>query len=257
MKKNIVVFGIVLLFLGLALTPTINSSLVNIQSGAEEEQEDEEYIEIEVYNFKGKYGFEKIKKKITIQEFKDLQNDFESLKNKQLSIEDKIQQNIQIYKDYSLISEDYSYENIKKMADEQKSYLNRIASIGYFSYKLHRIEENANPVVVNLFSFTAFGMGPVIGVSLGFPPWRIIWPFVFPSIPALSVWATAAFAGGSEEGFLYANGLLGDHITEDAHFCIILGFIGVSVFQLIPNYNDLTVSTWGTGVGYSAFCVGV
>jgi len=64
MKKNIVVFGVVLLFLALALTPTINSSFVNIKSEGEENK-DQECIEVEVYDFKGKYGYENHTKKLT------------------------------------------------------------------------------------------------------------------------------------------------------------------------------------------------
>jgi hypothetical protein len=260
MKKNIVVFGMVLLFLGLAFTPTINSSFVNVNSEGEEEQnEDAEYVEIEVYDFKGKYGFQKTIKNLSISDFHNLKNEDKAINSKKLTIKETVKQTIQLFKKYNLISEEYSYEKIERMANEQKTYLDRIAKIGYVSYKINQIKEKTNSIVLNLGSFTAFGMAPVVGISLGFPPWRIIWPIVFPGVPAISAWASAAFAGGGDYGFLYAKGLMGEQITEEAHFSILLGFIGVSVFYVLPSYNpdDPRLITYGAGTGFSAFCAAV
>ena len=249
MKKNIVVFGVVLLFLALALTPTINSSFVNIKSEGEENK-DQECIEVEVYDFKGKYGYENHTKKLTDEDFEIFQNELKSLKNSDMSLEDKIKQQIKFFKKYDLISQDYSYEYIEASVKEQKSYLQKMANIG----KLYQIiNKNDYDAVLNFLSFDLFYISNGMGVAIGFPPWKIIWGISLPYIPTFSFWATALIE--SQEPIIVETfGLLGYQDCWEAVIVAFLGFVGIVTFIPLVSPGSNQEHWIGIGLGFSGFC---
>jgi hypothetical protein len=248
MEKNVIVFGILLLFLGLAFTPTINSSFVNVNSEGEEEQnEDEEYVEIEIYEFKGKFGIEKEKKKITFDNFESLQIDLNSIQERDFSLKNRIKNYIEIYKKYGLISEEHTYEKMEIMLKEQQSYMNSISN------KADKEDES----VYNLMSLYHMEAKDFSISGIGFPPFLflylksflgILFPFLL-LIP--DIWATATLK--CDYLSIITFGLLGlksDIPWGDNIIVTLLGVIGYGFIWFLPPESTLIFDSFG----FTAFC---
>jgi hypothetical protein len=254
MKKIVISFAIILMFLGLAFIPAINSSFVKINSENEGEQnEDKEYIEVEVYDFKGFYGFEKTVKKLTTKQYNKLKNDLDSIKMRDSSLKTDINQQIQVYKKYNLISNDYSYEQMEKTYNKQKPILRLWAYQSFLNCKFNKSIKKDN-CSMNLLALSSFEITEVVGISIGISPTRFLWPYVFPWYPIPSLWATALFSG---YGFANSTGLLGKKSfngEESYSIFFMLGFIGITI---LISYNQSRVPPFGDfdcfGIGFSAF----
>jgi hypothetical protein len=250
MKKNVIVFGIVLLFLGLAFTPIINSSFIQIQSEIEEENDDNEFIEVEVYNFKGKYGYEKTLKQITIKDYQNLIKEQENIESESLSLEDQIKLKIKLFKNFNLLSQDFSYEYMQLCIQDQKSYLQNMANIGNFLEKIHKEEFKT---ISNFLCFVFFTCSDSFGITIGFPPWRVFWGIGIPFIPKFSIWANALIS--TEQGSIETIGIDGYRYLDSLSFVLLYGFIGCLIILAIPDFESSEINTREIAFGFSAYCM--
>jgi len=257
MKKNVIVFGIVLLFLGLTITPTINSSFVNINSEEDEQNEDEEYVEVEIYDFKGYYGFEKTVKKLTIDECENLQNDLDSIQIDDLSLETAVKQKIKIVKKYNLIHENYTFDEMQRIFNKQKNFNYKMAFGGIIGTKLNQtLKNDISNTLYNLLSLITFNIRGVDGLTFGLPPFRLIWPWIIPYIPTPSAWATAWFYGYVQLSSAGLMGIKSTHETFENHnSLILLGFVGISLLIIEPGTYPLEFIPTALGFGYAGFCI--
>lgn len=247
MKKNIILFGIVLLFLIPAINPLVSGDNLNINSNQEEDQPDQKFVEVEVYEFKGKFGIEKAKKKITIGNFERLQIDLESIKERDFSLKDNIKNYIETYKKYGLLSEEHTYKKMEILIKEQQSYMNSISNKA----------DKEDKSLYNLMSLYHMEAKDFSISGIGFPPFLflyvksflgIMFPFLF-LIP--DIWATATLK--CDYLSIITFGLLGlksDIPWGDNIVVTFLGLIGYGFIWFLPTESTLLFDSFG----FTAFC---
>jgi len=259
MMKKIWVVIVVMLFLGLVFMPAFNSSYVDIQSQRGDEQgEGRKYVKFEVYEFRGKYGYIKTVKEMSLDKLAEFLKKKESIESSTKDLEDRIRLKLQLYKEYDLIDEEYSYEKMKKCFEEQKAYLEGISKRAENMVKKFNDEKKIK--LINLMALYSFSITQLSDhFVIGFPLYVILFFGLFkflagfiPLPPFISdLWATGWFK--SKQFDLATIGLLGEKEKSswDIDYNILfIGLIGISYLWWHPVKNR----GYYDGVGFTAFC---
>lgn len=245
--KKIFAIGLLFILLSITFTPLIGSSALNKNTDGNNHDKDKEYFEIEVYNFEGIKGYDKYKKYLTLNELIDFHNKIIIIDKNKQTLDEKIKSKLEIYKEYNLISEDYSYEKMEKMFQNQKNYLEKQSKkVNYFiNNKKYDIK------LVNVMNFFAHEMRSYAPFIIGIPPLWLYLKFIIPWLALPDMWATGYIATGDFS--LYTLGLLGEKDVRSSgktHFFYFNGIIGISFVSLDPLNSMKPIYS---GVGFSAF----
>jgi hypothetical protein len=245
--KKIFAIGLLFILLNITFMPLIGSSAHYINTDKNNVNNGEEYFEIEVYNFKGIKGCDKYKKYLPLNELIDFNNKINIIDKNKQTLDEKIKLKLEIYKEYDLISEDYSYEKMEKMLQNQKNYLEKQSKkVNYFiNNKKYDIK------LVNVMNFFVHEMRSYAPFIIGIPPLWLYLKFIIPFISLPDIWATGYIA--TDDFSLYTLGLLGEKDARSSgktHFFYFNGIIGISFVSLDP-LNSM--KPFYSGVGFSAF----
>jgi len=169
-----IVFGIVLLFVGLSLSPATGSIL---EANDNQMMQQEETIEVHFWDITGHKPTKQILE-LTETEWSDLRLELRKARASCYTMQEKMENQIEIFKDYELVPDDVNYEDLQKNAN--KKYVNRpsrkkIASplenvifnmICAINFEL----ENGNTFVFGLNTFVNIIGFNIVSIHKGYSP---------------------------------------------------------------------------------------
>ena len=137
--KKLLVVGVIVLFLGLAIAPSINANINRKLPRAVLNATDDEIVEIIVTEFKLDGTIEKSTVEMSCQKAKELRKELKDVKNEEVRLS--------IYKKYNLISQDVTREQLR--ADmEERAWIIRISK-----NKIENIPSFAGTNLPNLLNY--------------------------------------------------------------------------------------------------------
>ncbi len=251
--KKILSLGIIAIFIGLTLSPSINANINRKQPKAVLNATDQEIVEIVVTEYKPDGTIEKSTLKMPYIKVKELRKELKDVKDEE--------ERLSIYKKYNLISQDVTCEQLREDMD------GRARRIGFSKNKdISGIAERNLPNFLRNFvsvkNYMCLVSGWVaIGIRLYFGlSWftslinSVMFYYLKLSqllIPSVDAMNTGIVAGGD---FRTKNGILPNN-GEDFYgfmFYLMIGFVGF-VISMIPIPIRRIILDWEDFFGFTVF----
>ncbi len=257
--KKLLVVGVIVLFLGLAVAPSINANINRKQPKAVLNATDQDIVEIVVTEYKPDGTIEKSTLKMPYIKVKELRKELKDVKDEE--------ERLSIYKKYNLISQNVTCEKLRADMDERARRLG--LSKNKIENALSRDETNIPNFLKYLKSvknymclvsgIVAIGIRLYFGVSwfTSFINGVMFYYLNFPSlfIPSADVINTGLVLGGR---FETRNGTLPNNGEDffDIMFYLIVGFVGFVIsLYLIPIRR--IIFGWEDFFGFAAFAYAI
>lgn len=243
MKKNMVAVGVIILLVCLAVTPDINSQLVNIEKRTKfvDDKHESETIEIVVREYHGDGTYTEITKEIPVEVAQELK--------KKLWNSDDVEDKIAFLKKHGIVPKDTSLEKYRNKAQRlvekmdlpnEKAQLlrNKINSIKFSNDNISMVFNICSGIFLIVQPFALpIGLSLVTGI-LNYVIW---WMWTHDLIRRIFLPSADLPTGFIGKGLLETKGVLGyQNISGGYSYELVplagflLGFVGSALFCPIP-----------------------